>query len=221
MLGHRLTNIAVILFCASLAGCATSRSELRLGSPEIGSSSPPVTKMRVVLIRSLSDERVFEQAPGDPSIPSLGLEGSDKASADVRARAIGRKRNTFGQALGDVLLEDGQTVVGVIRDNLSAAFKQAGYRVATSSADAGQSPMAVDVRIRQFWAWLRPGFASLTLSTNIATSLAIDGMPGPADVSVHVETHPAFATEDTWIDVVNKALNEYRAQVTAKIANLP
>ena len=34
----------------------------------------------------------------------LGFEGSAKSTAEIKARAIGRKRNGFGKALGDVLI---------------------------------------------------------------------------------------------------------------------
>jgi hypothetical protein len=42
--------------------------------------------------------------------------------AEVKARAIGRKRNTYGKALGDMVLEGGQTVEGVVREYLVIAL---------------------------------------------------------------------------------------------------
>ncbi|GLQ92771.1 hypothetical protein GCM10007901_17220 [Dyella acidisoli] len=164
------------------------------------------------MIGKITDERVFEQAPNDPSTPSLGFGGTDKASDDVKARAVGRKRNTYGMALGDVLLQPGQTVEGAIRENLTAAFQQAGYQV-KGEGDAGSSPIMVDVHIKQFWAWFTPGFWVVTLSDNIATDLVFNGIEAPVVVSTHVEDKHAAATEDDWMQIVDKGLDAYRAEV--------
>jgi uncharacterized lipoprotein YajG len=218
---HDVAGVSTLLLCAALAGCATTRSEVKLGGPEPAPAAAAVTKARAVFIRAVTDERIFQQAPSDPSIPSLGFEGADKASAEIKARAIGRKRGGFGQAMGDVLLENGQTVTEVLKENLAAGLRDAGYRVANNTADAGQSPIIMDVRIKQFWAWFRPGFWAITLSTNIMTSLEVQGMSAPTDVSVHAENSGMAATESAWIEIVNKALKEYRGQVVAKAASLP
>jgi hypothetical protein len=101
------TRCAIALLCVGtiLAGCATSRSEIRLSSPAPAATPQATTTDRAVVIRSVHDERVFEQAPDDPSTPSLGFEGASQASDDLKARAVGRKRNSFGKAMGDILLE--------------------------------------------------------------------------------------------------------------------
>lgn len=147
----RIGNLTAILFvCAALAGCATSRSEIKLGSPVATTPDATAPTGRTAVIRSVKDERIFEQAPSEASTPSLGFEGAEKASAEVKARAIGRKRGGFGKALGDVLLQEGQTVESVVCENLAAALKQAGYQV-ISEGTPGQSPVIIDARIKQFW----------------------------------------------------------------------
>ena len=143
-------GIAMAVMCLALTGCATSRSELKLSAPTPVAAAGPVKG--AVFIRTVSDQRAFQQAPSDPSIPSLGFEGATQASADLKARAIGRKRNTYGKALGDVLLENGQTVTDVVRENLAAAFTEAGYKVETDPL-AASLPLVIDVDVKQFWAW--------------------------------------------------------------------
>lgn len=204
----------------ALAGCATSRSEVKLSSPVLTSAGGAATASQVIVIRSVRDERVFEQAPRDPSMPSLGSGGAAQASADIKSRAIGRKRNGFGKALGDVLLENGQTVEGVIRENLTAALQQAGYQVKSANS-AGVSPVVIDVDIKQFWAWFRPGFWQITLSANIATDLHISGGASPTVVSVHAEDKRQIATNGAWIHIVDKALEAFRNEVAAKTKHLP
>jgi hypothetical protein len=212
-------SLMLMVMLTVLTGCATSRSEVKLGSSETANFA--VTKSKVILIRSVTDERAFEQAPSDSSIPSLGGEGSNLASAETKARAIGRKRGGFGKALGDVLLENGQTVVSVVRENLTTALKQAGYRTTSNAAEAGSAPMIIDVRIQQFWSWLQPGFWAITLNSNITTNLEISGLASPIIVNVHTEDSRQIVTDSAWIEIVDKALKDYREQVIAKSASLP
>jgi hypothetical protein len=218
---HDVSKIAVLALCAVLVGCATTRSEVKLGGAVAAPATAQVTKSRAILIRSVTDERVFEQAPSDPSTPSLGFEGAAKATADVKARAIARKRGAFGGAFGDILLENGQTVTGVIQENLAAGLREAGYRVTTNAAEAGQSPLTMDVRVKRFWAWFKPGFWAITLSADITTNLEVQGLSSPVVVTVHAEDSRQIATDSAWIELVDRALKEYRTQAVAKAASLP
>ena len=212
-------KVFVLVACAVLAGCATSRSEIVL-KPPVQATAASKASGRTVVIRSVKDERVFEQAPNQPSIPSLGFEGASKATADVKARAVGRKRNTYGKALGDILLKDGQTVERVVRENLAAALTQAGYQVMGDDASGG-APLLIDVHIRQFWAWAQPGFWAIKLNTNISTDLDLAGAGSPTTITVHAEDSRQMATEGAWMEIIAKALGDYRTQVTAQAANFP
>jgi uncharacterized lipoprotein YajG len=210
----RNCGLASLIACIVLAGCATNRSEVMLSAP----MAAPTTRAgatRFAVIRSVKDERVFEEAPVDPSVPSLGFEGAAQAPAEIKARAIGRKRNTLGMALGDVLLQKGQTVDDVVRDNLTAALQQAGFQV-QSADNAGPSALVVDVHVKQFWAWVQIGFWALTLKANISTSLDLSGAASTSTISVHVEDSRQLATDSAWIEVVDKALQAYRSQAAEK-----
>ncbi len=203
-----------------VAGCATSRSEIKLAAPEAAKAAYPVTKAQVVLVRTVTDERVFEEAPSDPSVPSLGHEGSAAATADIKARAFARKRNTFGKALGDVLLESGQTVTGIVRDNVVAAFRQAGYRTTTDPAEAGASPITADVHIKQFWAWFTPGFWAITIDARIETTVDT-GTAAPLVVKAQAKKSALVATDSDWMEIIHLALANYREQLAAQAAKLP
>lgn len=210
-------GVIVLVSCALLAGCATSRSEVKLNSPAPVSAEANVpANAPTAAIKVVMDERRFEQAPSNPGIPSLGSEGSASASAEVKARAIARKRNGFGQAMGDVLLQDGQTVETVVRDNLTTALRQAGYRV-VDVASATEQTKVLEVRITQFWAWVQPGFWALTMHGDIETSLASSNASEPTTITVHHTESRQLATDGTWIEVVNKALEKYRAEVVKKL----
>jgi len=211
----------VLLAFALLTGCAASRSEIRRGSPQMTMpSSAENASGRIAVIRTITDERHFEQAPGDPSTPSLGFEGADKASAAIKSRAIGRKRNSFGKAMGDVLLKPGKTVTGVVRKNTAAALEQAGYRV-EDSAPTGSNPLIIDIHIKKFWAWFQPGFWAITLNTNISTVFDLSGAAAPTTIDVHAKESRMAATDSAWMEIIQKALTEYRSQVTAKARDFP
>ncbi|MCD6079422.1 MAG: flagellar biosynthetic protein [Ramlibacter sp.] len=211
---------ALLLASAILGGCATSRSEVRIAPPDAAAAAA-VTKPRAVVIRSVQDTRQFAEKPADPSVPSLGEGGASQASDSVKARAIARKRNTYGQALGDVLLQEGQTVTGLVRENLSAAFRQAGYRVATDAASAGPNPLNVDVSVRKFWAWFTPGFWTITLTANIETELRISDGGVPVVVSVVTKDDLMAAGESAWVETVQKALVAYRANAARQLSAPP
>jgi hypothetical protein len=216
---RKLMAAATLTAVLLMSGCATSRSEIKLQSPAIAAPATTVTPgQRAVVIGKITDERVFAEAPNNPSVPTLGFGGADKATDDVKARAVGRKRNSWGKALGDVLLQPGQTVESVIRENLNAAFQQAGYRV-KDEGDTGPSPLVVDVHIKQFWSWFTPGAFVVTLSNNIATDLVINGDGKPVVVSTHVEDTHAMATESDWTQIVDKGLSAYRAEVSHRMQN--
>ena len=141
------TRLAILVFsCFVVAGCATSRSEIKLSGPALtgGTAPAPTVAGRTCSSRAVTDGRKFEEALSDPSTPSLGFEGASKSSAEVKAHAIGRKRNLYGKALGDVLLESGQTVEGVVGEHVTIAMQQAGYQIKPSLAEAGDSP----------WSWM-------------------------------------------------------------------
>ena len=217
----RPATLALLLASTVLFGCATDRSELKLADPTADATPAAASNGRTVVIRSVTDQRVFEQAPKKPNIPSLGFEGAAQATAEVKARAIGRKRNSFGAALGDILLENGKTVVGVVRENLAVALRQAGYRVTSDVADGGTSPVVMDVTVKEFWAWMNPGFWALTLSTRITTDLAIQGAAAPTSINVLAQDSRQAAFESAWIEVLDRALLQYRAEIKAKAATLP
>jgi hypothetical protein len=220
MLKKNCYHFVLLFLCSVIAGCATNRSEIRLSGPATTEYGNTVISGPIAVIRSVKDERVFAESGPDPSQPSLGFGGASKAPADIKARAIGRKRNSYGKALGDVLLQNGQTVEGLIRENLAAALQQAGYQVKEEDAD-GTSALIIDVHIRQFWAWFQPGFWAIKLNTDIITDLDLSGAKPPVNISVHQEDARQMATDGAWMEIVTKALENYRTQATTKAATFP
>jgi hypothetical protein len=80
----------------------------------------------------------------------------------------------------------------------------------------------VDVSIRKFWSWMRPGFWALTFNTNIETVLT-SSTPGaaPREMSVSTSDQGQVGTDDAWIRAVQKALSAYQAEAAGKLGAPP
>jgi hypothetical protein len=117
-------------------------------------SLPPDSRALAKIVE-IRDLRRFEAAPRDPSAPSLA-DASMLSDASLTARAVGRLRDAYGAARGDVLLPEGRTVVDLMRAVATKAIESNGYRVVdqTSPQYAAAAPLAVD--IEQFWEWNSP-----------------------------------------------------------------
>lgn len=203
-----VVQVVALLTCLSLFGCATNRSEIQLSSP---APAAAVAGGPEVVIRNVTDEREFVEKPKDPSMPSLGFGGAEQAEDELKSRAVGRKRNAYGKALGDVVMEPGQTVVETVRESLELAFAEAGYQV-KSEAAAGPDALIVDVQIDRFWAWFRPGAVTISLNMNIETQLVLSSAAAPLTVMVEVSDSYRAATDEAWVKIIDQALVEYRKQ---------
>lgn len=220
-MNKRRHGAIALLACAAmfLGGCAAIRSEIKVEAPA-ANAAPAVTQPRTVVIRSVKDYRVFAKAP-IASVPSSVASGSDPASEAIKARAVARKRDGNGQAMGDVLLQEGQTVNGLLRDNLVIAFEQLGYRV-TDAANAGPDPLLVDVRIRKFWSWAQPGFMKMTMKSDVEAGIHIVGTDVATSISMHAEeSRPPLVTDAAWMEIVDKALLGFREQAVKKLGAPP
>lgn len=204
-----------------LAGCATTRSEVAVQAP--AASSTPVSSVgagKTVYLRTVTDDRVFEEAPKDPSTPSLGFGGAAAATADVKARAIGRKRGGFGQAFGDVLLQDGQSAAGLVRESTAAALRNLGYTVVDQPTPGA---IVVDVSVHKLWAWFTPGFWSVTLAANAESAVAVTvgGQKSQHLVSAHVEDSMQVVVESDWVKIIGQALAKYQENAQTELGTLP
>ncbi len=152
----------------SASGCATSRGILPI---EVTPSSNPA-EGHAFKITEVKDSRGFELRPPRPSIPSL--KNGEMHDQSITSRAIARKRNGYGRALGDILLPEGRTVHDLARESIARAMHESGLRV-LSEGDAGweaASPLQAD--IQQLWAWMTPGFWAIALDFDMRVRITTD-----------------------------------------------
>lgn len=217
---HSLISLVIVFVIGTfLIGCATNRGYVRLDVP--APQSQKETKNQKMVIRSVSDNRVFEDNPKEPSIPSLGFGGLNKATEEEKKRAIARKRGGYGKALGDILLEEGQTVETVVNDLLINSLSNMGYTIAkeaTSEAD-----IIIDVSVDKFWAWFNPGFWTIRLDAEIKTTLDIMRNDKKERITIEAaaNNHAQMADTRNWQKVFRLLFDAYadkvKADFTAKI----
>jgi hypothetical protein len=210
----RIFTIALLSGACFLNGCATSRGAVSLVTP---TSDKLTTSNGIeIYIHSVVDKRIFEVAPKSPNIPSL--DPAEPQNNAIKLRAIARKRNTFGKGLGDILLNEGQTVESVIYDSLRQAFIEGGYTVIENNANMSKSSHVVDVQINKFWSWMNPGFWAITLSTEIETDITVKKANDGDNKTIYVKASDSFQTgvDGNWLSVMNGALKDYISEVKAK-----
>ena len=214
-MNSKVRLLSVVFSLLVLGGCATSRSTLDIATPVSGPSAQ--TNGKDVYINAVKDLRVFEAKPSSPNTPSL--DDSEDQSDKIKARAVGRKRNGFGKALGDILLPEGKTVESLTVASIHKAFIDRGYRVVSDKSQITSSTYVIDADITKFWSWMNPGFWALTLSAEIATAITIKSPTGTERQTVSVKAADSFQTgaEDNWIEVINKALILYVDDLNRKL----
>nr|WP_241024505.1 flagellar biosynthesis protein [Burkholderia sp. Ac-20365] len=142
------------------------------------------------------------------------LDPAEDSSDASKARAIGRKRNGYGKALGDVVLPEGKTVSGLVESALANGFQQAGYVVVKPGDPNFASAAPVNAEVIDFWAWFQPGFWSVT--TNQKSELHLSGdigaLHGAQTVRTRVSESKQVVTTSDWQEIVEKGLAAIASQ---------
>lgn len=211
-LSRLLLSMAMIATVA-LTGCATSRSVV---DPSIAASANPV-QGKAVRIEKVVDARVFEKAPSEPSTPSL--DPSEPTDDKIKARAIARKRNGYGKALGDVLLPENKTAANLVSDAVAEGFRASGYRVLVPGDAGFEQAIPVTADARQFWAWFTPGFWSITMShrSEVKLDAPLPVLQSGKVVTAEAEDSRQAATESAWQEIVSKGMTELAKSVRAAL----
>lgn len=198
------------LLCLALSGCAMGRGVAPVES--ITADNP--TSGAAVKIAAVEDARVFAIDPRDPSTPSLRDDAISDTS--ITSRAFARKRGGFGQAMGDVVLPEGQTVAKLVGDAVATGFRRAGYRVLGPNDAGYDKATPVSAQIKQFWSWFTPGMFSVTVSHRSEVRLAAPGTPLAVETTFFgsAETSGMAATESDFQTVSRQGLETIAAKIT-------
>lgn len=201
--------VGAMIVLGLLGGCATTRGYTSLAVPAPAAVVTP-DPGKMVVIDSVRDAREFQADPRDPSIPSLKSGEQYQLDASHRGIAIGRKRNTWGRAMGDWVLENGQTVESLTRDLISSTLRGLGYTIGNAST-ATPGAEHVNVVINQFWAWFTPGFWTATIEAKVGTHLEFSGASGgkALDVTGYGRNQIQTGREANWQLAYDRAFKDY------------
>jgi len=218
---QKIKALLLVAAVVLLAGCATSRSVIDVPSsvPQNVHTATTVNG-KSVYIDIVRDSRSFQVNPPSPNIPSL--DPSEASSDAIKLRAIGRKRNSYGKALGDILLKDGITVESLVSSAIRRAFAENGYRILDNSSQITPNVYVVDADIDQFWTWMNPGFWAITLSAEISTNLSIKEGAKKQQLVVQSKSSGSFqvGTESNYLKVITDALDLYVEELKRKLKSL-
>lgn len=186
---------------------------LNISKPESGTEY----NGKEIFIKSVTDNRVFKEKPTSPNIPSLGFGGSKQASEALKKRAIARKRNTYGKAMGDIILKEDQTVQLVIKDSLARSFTELGYKVIDKETQITKNTIIAEASIDKFWSWMSPGFWTLGLTSEIEVKIMLKNGNETRKVFVTYEERFMTAAGKNWLKVINKNLDNFNDETKKAI----
>jgi hypothetical protein len=188
-------SLLLLVFLAC-GGCVTGQRKLDL---EVPTAQKIVNGSRgTVSIAPVVDKRHFENYPDDPSTPSI--DGNvNGLSAAAKSKMIGRQRNMFGKAMGDISLA-GQTVNSQARALVAEALKRRGYTVTDAKSNNN-----VDVTLDKFWAWFTPGFWAVDFEADVQADMevSLNGRAG------HGKNSGQVASDANWQLAFSRAYEDF------------
>ena len=204
----KIRILSFITLFTLLTGCAVGTSELQLVEPELSQKDVSATKS--VFVNLPTDNRVFNPQTKDPSVPCT----------EPNNKAVGRKRNSWGAALGDFALGGDQTVNSLVKVALEKAFQSNGFKIINNQADIAKSTLVVDSQITKFWTWINPSFTHITLSANIETDVEIkDSRKGEEKIKIegrYSEGFPLVVTSSIQ-KILQKAYDYFISNATLNL----
>lgn len=194
---------AAILACSLMSGCVVGRRTV--GLPVNKSPASEGTKGTFV-VQGVSDERRFENKPAAPSTPSIDGD-VNKTPKEQLATMIGRQRNTYGKALGDIALPAPETVETKMVEVIEEGLRRGGYTIGAP----GSSANTASARINKFWAWGSPGMWSIGFEANLEAEITLvkDGKTVTFTVKGYAENRGQVASDANWQLAYSRAFDDF------------
>jgi len=210
----KLCFLIVLVITAS--GCALNRSYIE---PQMRTGVIVNPNGKQVYIRSIVDNRQFQDSPSTPDIPSLGFGDLKNATPELKSRAVGRKRNGMGKALGDIMLGEGQSVQKTVYEATRNAWYSMGYAVVDKKEDAKPDAIIMDISIDKFWNYLSVSFWALTLKSEITTTNTISVSPkdNPVVITATAEESFQVAGDSAWEKMLGTVIDNFTAAAKTKL----
>jgi hypothetical protein len=206
----KLSFIFVAILALINSGCVLGRRTVDLSIPH--ASGYPAGG-GVIMIGKVEDKRGFENKPGDPATPSIDGDVT-RMDAATKALMIGRQRNGYGMAMGDIGLPKERSVETLTRELLAESFKRSGYSVANDG-----SGKTVDVEINEFWAWFTPGLFAVTFEARVHCTLVVTRTAESKTVVIggHGINKGQVASDANWQLAYQRAFEDFLAKSTTEL----
>ena len=202
------TLLLLSVLALLLPSCVLGRRTI---NPSIPTASHAASK-GAVTIGAVQDARVFENKPAQPSTPSV--DGDHLSlSAEEKSRMVGRQRNGYGKAMGDIALPSSSSVPAKARELLAEAFARRGYTVANSSSNRA------DVQVQQFWAWFTPGMWVLDFEAAIQCQITITKGSSKRSFTVkgYGRNGGQVASNTNWNQAYERAFADFLTKLDAEL----
>lgn len=193
------------------SGCVVGRRTVDLSVPK--APSYPASKGEVSIV-SVTDSRVFENKPADPSTPSIDGD-VNTLTADSKDIMIGRQRNTYGKAMGDIGLPAGRGVTTIGKELLAEALKRKGYTVSSAPG----APVSVSLKIQQFWAWGTPGMWSISFEARLLCTMVVTRNSDGKTVAIkgYGINKGQVASDENWQQAYKLAFEDFLAKAAPEL----
>lgn len=211
-----ILKLVSLLFatCFILTGCATTRGVIDV-SRAISNDVVSSENTKSVIIDNYTDNRQFSTNSSSPDQPTYDPDkGLDD---DTKSRIIARKRNTYGKALGDIVLKEGLTTEQLIKNTVSQAFYKAGYNVVTEDPD--NKAVHTNIVVDKMWGWLALGWWSVGIRTNadITLEMSYNNKTDSIHSYKEEELRCQLPLTADWEDTIIKNLENIRDDLSEKI----
>lgn len=208
---NRAIIIVSFLAVIFLSGCVVGRRTIDL---EIPSKQGDTSKNASVTVVNVEDFREFLNNPAQPSIPSIDGDYRNMSKLELSGM-IGRQRNGFGKAMGDIGLPSGITVQDKTRLLIEEGLKARGYTI----GDSPDSDYQVDVKIEEFWAWFTPGMWALSFEARIKCIVTIKGETKVEEITVtgYGKNSGQVASDPNWQLAYTRAFESFLLNFNAEL----
>ena len=209
---NKLLQVITVLFLIFVTGCAVGRRTIDL--PVQSFSNSPGEKGEI-FIGSIEDKRVFQNHPSVPSIPSIDGNIHSLTSKE-KGLMIGRQRDGYGRARGDIALPADDSVVERMRRLLEEGFRSRGYSIAPDSS----APNSASATIDEFWAWFSPGFWSVSFEARVYCTIKLKKSDGSSTIVVkgYGLNKGQIASDANWQLAYQEAFQDFLSKLDSKLA---
>ena len=203
--------LLALVCCLFQSGCVTGRRNVSLPIPSLSAAAAAKGE---ISLGAVVDNRRFENKPAIPETPSIDGDALS-LTAEQRAAFIGRQRNSYGHAMGDITLPAEDSVTKRARLLFAEALKHRGYQVTEKDGSAG----SLDITIDEFRAWFTPGMFSVSFEANIACKVDVKRSAGNAQFVVHGHglNQGQIASDENWQLAYTRAFENFLSNLDQEL----